>query len=271
VRIVIDAASAITLLETDVLRNLVTLKMITSYRECMTFVVERDGTDWASLCLLPVQASDWDRQAYPEASTVVLSNGVSGPLVRRVLGAAPRGNVVFKTTDPDASSFLARERGARLLTSFHSFTRAPGTGPLEPDAEVVERADFDPEAWALLGRNGYGDSELRRYFNDGARWFGIRRGGALACACITFPNFRDVWEIGGVYTLPEHRRKGLARRSVLRALASLEGAGLTPRYQFSADNTASRALAQSCGLREFLRVDHLAQGTVRVEHGPVTP
>jgi GNAT superfamily N-acetyltransferase len=270
-RTVIDAAAAVRLLETDVPRNLVTLKMAASFRECMTFVAEREGADWAILSLLPVQASDWDRRAYPEASTIVLPNGTSGTLVRRVLGAAPRGNVVFKTADPEASAFLARERGARLLTSFFSFTRAPGAEPLGADPEVVASTDFDAETWTLLGKNGYGDSELRRHLSDGARWFGVRRDGALASVCIAFPNFRDIWEIGGVYTLPEQRRKGLARRAVLRALAYLEGAGLTPRYQFRADNAASRELALSCGLSEFLRVDHLAQGTVGAERGAAIP
>ena len=97
---------------------------------------------------------------------------------------------------------------------------------------------------------------MERYFRDGARWFGAEAEGQLASACFAFQNYGDVWEIGGVYTEPRHRRKGLARRVVGSALAYLLSRRLTPRYQVKWDNLASIQLARGAGLKEFLTVNH---------------
>jgi GNAT superfamily N-acetyltransferase len=264
----VDAAAAAALLETDPLRNLVTLKMMGSFPGQMTFLAEREGDDWALLSLLPVQASAWDRTAYPAAAFVALPNGNSARLVVKALGAAPRGPIVFKTVDNEASAFLAREKGARLVASFRSFTRGPGPAGTEPGTDVASSTERDPEAWALLGRNGYDEPELLRHFARGARWFGARIDGTLASACFAFPNHGRIWEVGGVYTAPDHRRKGLARKVVLAALAFLDGAEFTPRYQVRADNAASIELAGRCDLREFLRVDHLALGLAPADAAP---
>ncbi len=76
-------------------------------------------------------------------------------------------------------------------------------------------------------------------------------------ACFVFQNFGRVWEIAGVHTEPGHRRRGLGACVVGAALRHLLAAGALPRYQTSATNDASLALARSIGLVEFLRIEHL--------------
>jgi RimJ/RimL family protein N-acetyltransferase len=111
---------------------------------------------------------------------------------------------------------------------------------------------------ALFDRNGYGAPALARHFADGARWFAIHRDGAPAAACFVFRNFGPVWEIAGVHTAPAARRQGLARRVVRAALVHLLERGVLPRYQTSAANEGSVALARGIGLIEFLRIEHVA-------------
>jgi RimJ/RimL family protein N-acetyltransferase len=117
-------------------------------------------------------------------------------------------------------------------------------------------AEYDKDAWAMFQSNGYEDEELTRYFDNGARWFGIRSSGQLVSVCFVFQNHRNIWEVAGVYTATDHRRHGRAKQTVLCALGYLQKSHLTPRYQAKWDNLASIALAKSCGLVGFLQVDH---------------
>jgi RimJ/RimL family protein N-acetyltransferase len=109
----------------------------------------------------------------------------------------------------------------------------------------------------MFAANGYLDSEMARYFADGARWFAILNETKAQSAGFVFRNFESVWEIGGVLTHPEFRRHGLARQVVAAALRYLIEHGQIPRYQVRSDNLPSIGLAEASGLREFLRMDHL--------------
>ncbi len=57
------------------MRNLVTLKMLTCYPGAMEFEVAQDGDRWVLLSLLPVRASAWDRQTYPDCKYAAFING----------------------------------------------------------------------------------------------------------------------------------------------------------------------------------------------------
>jgi ribosomal protein S18 acetylase RimI-like enzyme len=72
-----------------------------------------------------------------------------------------------------------------------------------------------------------------------------------------------VWEIGGVHTIPSARRRGLARRVVQTALATLLATGRTPRYQVEATNTASIQLAEALDLAVCLRFEHYTSSMAR--------
>ncbi len=91
----------------------------------------------------------------------------------------------------------------------------------------------------------------------------MKEAGALVSACFVYQNYGRAWEIAGVYTTPENRGKGLARKTVSAALVHLLAHKLIPRYQVKWDNRASISVARACGLVEFLRVNHYVVQTPR--------
>jgi GNAT superfamily N-acetyltransferase len=243
-------------LRRDILRHIVTLKMLRAYGESMElrFVMEDGG--WALLSLLPVRVSDFDRQAYPDAQLVVLVDGSSDALKEGLLAGLPPGRLVVKACDAPTRRFASESLGGTLVRSYLSYTPPPGAPAAPEPAGVEESRSLDPEVGRLLSMNGYTAPELERCFTAGARSFAVRDGARRVAAGFIFPNFDTVWEIGGLYTEPGHRRKGYARRIVAAALHRLQAERLLPRYQVRSDNLESVRLAESCGLREFLRMDH---------------
>jgi GNAT superfamily N-acetyltransferase len=230
--------------------------MLNSYGDAMTMTLHRDGPDWALLSLLPVRASDWDRKMYPDAEYIAFVEGSSSALKLGMLEKLPDCRLVVKTGDPRVQEFLSRRPGAARVTSFRSFTTGPESEKARGTPGALPEEGRDDTPWHLFALNGYEPDELRRYFENGARWFGCRLGDGLRAACFVYQNYKEVWEIAGVYTEPAFRRRGLARAVVVAALIWLRSQGKIPRYQVREDNTASISLAESCGLVEFLRVDH---------------
>ena len=91
----------------DLLRHIVTLKMLRAYGESMElrFVMEDGG--WALLSLLPARVSEFDRQAYPEADLVVLVDGSSDALKEGLLEGLPPGQLVARACDGPTRRFAA--------------------------------------------------------------------------------------------------------------------------------------------------------------------
>ena len=256
----VDVSAVLPLLEREPLRYLVTLKMINSHADSMTFFLyrgasERAVAEWAVLSLLPTEASDWDRKAYPDTSFVVFIDAASLAACRPILGMLPPGPIVVKTGDRELQWYLEDGMHASKVSSYISFT-APAPPQEIPVQEVSPRCDHDPRAWSFFAANGYEATELERHIRNGARWFGAEAEGQLASACFAFQNYGNVWEIGGVYTEPRYRRKGLARKVVGSALTYLLSLRRTPRYQVKWDNLASIQLAREAALKEFLTVNH---------------
>ena len=141
---------------------------------------------------------------------------------------------------------------------FYSSTTAhvSWSPPTTLAVSVERHRGYRTEAAPYFEANGYGGAEIREYLHRGGVWFGARRGGTLAAVCIAFPNYGDVWEIGGVYTATGQRRRGLARAVVCAAIGDLVRSGRRPRYQFRHDNEPSRVLAESVGLIPTLTVAH---------------
>lgn len=256
-------ATTTALLRSDPLRHVVTLKMIHMYGSAVTTTLVEDASGWALLSRLPTSVSDYDRHAYPETEEVVLIDGTSATGKRGLLDTLGARPAVVKTYDDVVRDHLVRRLGATPTRAFVSFTAssAPLRGAAIPGGEaaareVVESSDLTDDAIRMFAENGYGPAELARYVADGATWFGVRRDGRLVAACLAFRNFHPVWEIGGVFTEPEHRRQGHARSVVARALSHVLGRGLIPRYQVDSNNRESLRLAEAAGLRVFVRIDH---------------
>jgi GNAT superfamily N-acetyltransferase len=244
-------------LEGDVLRHIVTLKMLELHGEEMELRFAEDGGGWAVLSLLPVQASDFDRRTYAGSRFVVLVDGTSGASKLELLEGLPAEGLVIKTYDDLVRDFARARLRARTVQSYVSFTPAAGSRPGAAPAGVVESGVLVPGIARMLANNGYTPEDLAGKFAAGARWFAAQEGGMNVSAGFVFPNFGAVWEIGGLFTEPAWRRQGHARRIVAAALCHLAAHGRVPRYQARSDNIGSIRLAQDAGLREFLRMDHL--------------
>jgi RimJ/RimL family protein N-acetyltransferase len=257
-----DISMVYSLLEQDSFKNLVTLKMLNSYSQYMKLQLNQNGKDWALLSILPVAASDWDKHTYPNATNVVLLNGNCDNLMAGLLHLVPEGPLVVKTCDKKVIDYFISEMNATKLTSFHSFTRNPAQSTFSQSDEVQKKDFINEEAWELFGKNGYSPNELERSLKNGAQWFCICMEKKIASICLVYQNYKDIWEIGGVYTQPDYRKKGFGKGVVLAALDYIEQRKWIPRYQVKTDNHHSIQLAKSCGLIEFLRIDHLAVGFV---------
>jgi GNAT superfamily N-acetyltransferase len=198
---------------------------------------------------------------YPDTNLVVLLDGTSTHGKLQLFNDLPAEPLVVKTYDESVGDRLVNRFQAKPALSFVSYTASsPRAGHSIP-ADVIESSVPDDEIIRILGHNGYERAELSRYFADGARWFGIRSRGQIVSACFVFRNFETVWEIGGVFTEPNHRRMGHTRKVVTSALNHLLANGFTPRYQVRSDNMESIRLAETIGLKEFLHMDHYLVGT----------
>ncbi len=253
-----DRSLATGVLAQDPLSSIVTLKMLMLYLRACSTILYRRGPDWACRTELSARESHWDREAYPEADLIVMLDGNSSHLLRLVADAVPTSRTVLKVHDKWSRRHFQRSSQFRLVQSFISYTAT--TDSLVdslPGAVPVERhRHYSSDAASLFAQNGYSPDELHGHLSRDARWFGIRESGRLVSVSIVFPNYHDIWELGGVYTLPMFRRNGYAAGVTRAALQYLARRGLRPRYQFHHRNTASRALAERLGLNRVLTVDH---------------
>jgi GNAT superfamily N-acetyltransferase len=266
---------AVTLLEAEPLRHVVTLKMLAHFGALAELRLVEGDDGWALVVLLPTSAFEYDARHYGQVPHVVLVNGSSDAAKLALLGELPRGGFVLKTGDELLQRYARSHLGCEPVRSFTSFTSeaaatalsavasrgSEGAGPDgggEPD--VVEGDVLDAAARELFAQTIYEAAELERYFAAGARWFGWRAGERLASGCFVFENFGSVWEVAGVFTEAPWRRQGLASHVVRAAVRHLLARGLHPRYQVETSNAASVELARRLGLREFIIVEHILVG-----------
>jgi RimJ/RimL family protein N-acetyltransferase len=258
---------ALELLQLEPLRHIVGLKMLQEVGVAADVTLREDAAGWAALISFPSSAFEYDAQNYGAETQIAVLEGTSEPLQLDLLDTVYPHDTVLKTQNPRVVRRAHDRFAARPVAAFVSFTSderrepAPSVGH-----ECSTSTLLTPPLAAIFQRNGYRESELARHFAAGARWFAVEQDGSVAAACFVFQNFGRVWEIAGVHTEPSHRRRGLAARVVEAALQHLLSAGALPRYQTSAANEASLALARRIGLVEFLRIEHLKVARRPAEH-----
>lgn len=253
-----DRSTIIDLLSHDTFTNLVTLKMLSLYPDACSSYLYRDGPDWACRTELNAAASQWDRKSYPNVDTVVLLDGNSPSLLPAVISHSQMQNVVFKVHDDWSRQYFRSSSAYQHAMSLLSYSTVPDDSETYlVNYDSVERHTVYSESVAeFFEYNGYAEAEIEYHLSRGGRWFSLRDAGQIVSVCIVFPNFRNVWEIGAVYTDPDFRNRGFGRKVTEAALAFLVQNGHTPRYQFRHDNHASRALAESLNLKRKLTVEH---------------
>ncbi|MEQ1597492.1 MAG: GNAT family N-acetyltransferase [Casimicrobium sp.] len=268
-----------TALETFLLRNefrhITPLKAVRMLGSRLGSVYLRVMDETAYLLWSMRDASHYDSAKYPTAH-VVFYPALNEPSTAAMLDACAeaildeaRGRVfVVKTIEPRLVNALrAAAPSARV-----SYERALCTFSVTGDAAIHSSAlavtdaahhirttaTITDEARPLLdAHNNYSAGELGTMFADGnGRCFVSYHLDRAVAVALSFANSPSLYEIGSLYVAPDARRGGHATTLVHAALADLNSRGLAVRYVVDATNTPSIALAERCGLREAMRLEH---------------
>jgi ribosomal protein S18 acetylase RimI-like enzyme len=248
---------AVELLEHDPLRNIVLLKTLSHYPEAIRCHLHEEPEAAGVLLLLPGGTSSFDRQNYPGTDHVVFIAATNPSVLPELLRHVPSGgSLLFKLRDPRQNALVGGFFSLERVNAFVSYTEAPGK--LYAAADGVTVAGMPGSACLdLYAAMGHSREELRTHFANGrALSFTVYENDKPLASCFTFPNYGTIYEIGGVYTDPGQRRRGLARKVVETALHHLGHAGFSARYQAQEDNRASIRLAESIGLRYVVTYEH---------------
>lgn len=246
----------------DPLHNVVLLKQLLSFPDHVRVHRATGSRGTATLVALDVSASAYDRHAYPDARIAAFIASDHPDLTASLLSHLPdRTGIVFKLSRPDDLAAVERRFAVTRRTAFISFTSSCPVVPALVESEPVARvvSALDDATFDLLEAQGHERCWLEPRLRDGKAFACVlERDDGVASACFAFENFAPVWEVGGVLTVPSHRRRGHATRVVRRALAELADRGLTPRYQVEEGNLPSIRLAESVGLVPFVTIAHYA-------------
>lgn len=237
------------------LSNVVLLKFLTARSEGSSVyqLVRRDRV--ATLLVLDHAFSEFDLETYPDASASAIIASDAPELTRRLLTFVPRDRgLVFKLCSDDDWAVVGEEFPLERRTSFLSYTSTD----FEPLDETATIGTTTAEAaFHLFAVQGHSAEWLRPLVDSGQAFSSAAEDdGKILSACFAFQVDGEIWEIGGVYTLPEARGRGLARRVVRAALAELKRRNLVSRYQAEETNLASIGLAESLGMTRFLTLTH---------------
>lgn len=247
----------LTYLQTNILRNIVSLKMLKAFGEVIESHYTESGASQGVLLLLPTRAFSYDAQTYPDSDFVVLLSTSDPTACERLLPQIPRDRkLVFKFMDGAERNVVAQHFALQRARAFCSYTSRPNS-KFTPDAGVVISSQVDARCYPLYAEQGYSRAEIDGYFAQGdAVSCTIYQAEQAVASCFAYLNFEPIWEIGGVYTVPAERRKGYAARVVQSALHALVSRGHTPRYQVHEANLASIGVAEALGLQRFVLIEH---------------
>ncbi|MBM3521477.1 MAG: GNAT family N-acetyltransferase [Alphaproteobacteria bacterium] len=251
----VERSTIVEALEREPLRHIVLLKHLEAYPEATSAYRVVDGECAATLVLLNVAASPYDRRTYPEARYAALVASDDATLTRRLLAHVPAEiGIVFKLASDGDRDTVAERFSLRRTTGVISFTARPG---FARDPEAIVTTSPGPAALATFESQHHEREWLLPLLRAG-RAFCVMLGAPEApqSVAFAFENYKRVWEVGGVFTPDPLRGRGLAKRVVRSVLAELAARDRIPRYQVHEENASSIALAESLGLARFLTISH---------------
>jgi RimJ/RimL family protein N-acetyltransferase len=247
-------------LNVDQFRHLVHLKYLRLYADSIQYHFFDENDPCGVLLRYPTQAVSWDASYYPHTTDVLLPVASNYAVARKVaqfaVDTVPSASpIVIKFCERETKAAFGEVFSLAPARVFLSYsTRLPI--PASNDDHVMVSAKLDETCAALYLKNGYSRADLDKHFADGALSFTRYEGHEPVCTCFVFRNLEAVWEIGGVHTVEQVRRKGYARLVVQKAVNTLLERSHLPRYQTDAANIPSIQLAESIGLRPYLRFEH---------------
>lgn len=242
-------------LKSNPLKHLATLKHLLLYQDKISINLIEDSFNWALLVKIPTEFLSYDSATYPYAKQAIFLNGVSDQLKYYLLEILPEDNYILRLNEHLDLSVLEKRFQVIAGNSYVSYSRSSIDDTYKNNI-VQSNNEITDEAINIIARNGYTESELRKYFNNGAIWFGHIRNSIILSICFIYQNYGDVWEIAGVHTLETERMKGYARSVVTSALTYILDRGLIPRYEADIKNINSIKLAESLEMKRFIRIDH---------------
>lgn len=243
-------------LQRDLFNNAIILKMLAAYSNFMRVHYEATEADAGVLALLPTSISPFDYATYPTAEFVVFLTATRPQLVEALLPYIPtEGNLVFKLTDPIIRAVIEQAFQLTRVTAYISYTTRAGQ-TFAPAAQVRVASHLDEGCLDLFVAQGHTRNEVEQAFaRADTLLFTVEQPDPVAI-CFTYQNFAHIYEIGGLYTVPQARRQGYARSLVETALYTLNRQQLIPRYVVEETNLPSMRLAEMLRLQPFVMMEH---------------
>jgi RimJ/RimL family protein N-acetyltransferase len=250
-----QASTLLANLRIDKRRNAVLLKYHLTLPAQTKAIQIVDHGAIATLLLLDPQASAYDRQTYPDAKTIALIVSDQPTLTDALSAFIPLDQkLIFKLTEEQDAHVLAKKFTLTRATSYFTYM-ADGAFQRDPAVSLERQSrDLPLELFAKQGHDA--DWLVDMITRQQAFACVYRKEQTTLSACIAFKLDDGLWEIGGVYTLPEQRGLGHARRTVSTAVAELHQSSNLPRYQVAEGNAASIRLAESLSMTCSQRLTH---------------
>lgn len=242
-------------LKSNPLKHLTTLKYLLLYQDKITISLIEDSLKWALLVTIPTEFLSYDSVTYPYANQAIFLNGTSDQLKYDLLEKLPNNNYILRLNENLNLSVLRNRFQVTTGNSYVSYSCSSIDDSFK-DSIVPGNPDITNEAINIIKRNGYTEPEIRKFFNNGAVWFGHIKDGIIRSICFIYRNYADIWEIAGVHTPETERMKGYARIVVTSALTYILERSLIPRYEADVRNINSIKLAENLKMKQFLRIDH---------------
>lgn len=243
--------------ERNPLQNIPALKVLELYpTQTSAFFADIEGESGALVFHSP-SVTSYDRKTYRDCSAVAMLSADGPKATHTLLSQLPSLPVLFKIGGNLEKSLLDKQFELEQVQHFYSYTIE--TPIPEAVGFKIELFDQPREAAIKLWMaQHHSRQEIHQRFKSGSA-FGVSVDieDQTAASCYVFQIHPQILEIGGLYTLPEFRGRGLGDALVRRAINEILGRGKKPRYHVHSSNTASIRLAERVGLRRFFTLEHL--------------
>jgi RimJ/RimL family protein N-acetyltransferase len=242
-------------LERDVLQNIVSLKMLNAHEGARSFY-RANKLGEAAMIVLEPQTFLYDREHYPNADWICIISSDHPTLTAALLEEFdPQQKVVFKLNSESDAIEVQKLFDVKRVTSFLSFT---DTRQNSSDEAAQISTKPSEEFFEFIANEGHTRVWLEQMLDAGLAFCCELFDSAqkLESVCFAFENYGSLWEIGGVFTPPAFRGRGLASKTVCAAIAELQKRGKRSRYQVHEENSASIRVAKRANLELFLTITH---------------
>jgi GNAT superfamily N-acetyltransferase len=241
-------AQAIAYLERDAMLHAAHLKLLGAHPKAARAepIHDAQGILRGACVSLPVAASAFDRESYPQCGLISMPVCDDPQLLLQAIGSQPQARTVWKMF-PELAAVLSSPLRLRRVTAYVSLTGAVTA----PDDPLVRSSTHPPLAWQRLM-----PIVSAQTLTTGVHFAGGDDvGQAAVCVARAWPIHGDIWEVGGLFTAPQSRGRGWATRVVRTAVSYLGDRGLRVRYVAREDLAESLAVARRVGLHELSRLE----------------